>query len=153
MNLLGNAVKFTPAGSISVKVRLVKEDPFLLAFTVTDTGIGIDPDRLTDIFEPFEQVDSFMMRRHEGTGLGLAISRRIVEMMGGEIYAESDGKSGTSVTFTIRPKKSVVIPSQEANINKLHTAREARILLAEDNSINALVLTKILEKWVTALSP
>lgn len=146
MNLLGNAVKFTPAGSISVKVRLVKEDPFLLAFTVTDTGIGIDPDRLTDIFEPFEQVDSFMMRRHEGTGLGLAISRRIVEMMGGEIYAESDGKSGTSVTFTIRPKKSVVIPSQEANINKLHTAREARILLAEDNSINALVLTKILEK-------
>lgn len=67
-------------------------------------------------------------------------------MMGGEIYAESDGKSGTSVTFTTGTKKSVVIPSQEANINKLHTAREARILLAEDNSINALVLTKILEK-------
>jgi len=146
LNLLGNAVKFTPAGSISVKVRLVKEDPSLLAFTVTDTGIGIDPERLTDVFEPFEQVDSFMMRRHEGTGLGLAISRRIVEMMGGEIYAESDGKNGTSVTFTIRPKKSVVNPIQETSSDKLHTAREASILLAEDNSINALVLTKILEK-------
>jgi len=101
LNLLGNAVKFTPKGSISVKVRFVKEDPTLLAFTVTDTGIGIDPERLTDIFEPFAQIDSFMLRRHEGTGLGLAISRRIIHMMGGEIYAESDGKSGTSVTFTI----------------------------------------------------
>jgi PAS domain S-box-containing protein len=155
LNLLSNAVKFTNEGSISVKVRLVKEDSSLLAFTVTDTGIGVDPKRLTDIFEPFEQADSFMMRRHEGTGLGLAISRRIVEMMGGEIYAESDGKSGTSVTFTIRPKKSVVNPIKEASVDKPHSTRTASILLAEDNSINALVLTKILEKMghnVTAVT-
>ncbi|MEK3986469.1 PAS domain S-box protein [Paenibacillus sp. FSL K6-3166] len=155
LNLLSNAVKFTNEGSISVKVRLVKEDPSLLAFTVTDTGIGVDPKRLTDIFEPFEQADSFMMRRHEGTGLGLAISRRIVEMMGGEIYAESDGKSGTSVTFTIRPKKSVVNPIKEASVDKPHSTRTGSILLAEDNSINALVLTKILEKMghnVTAVT-
>ncbi|MDH6374487.1 PAS domain S-box-containing protein [Paenibacillus sp. PastF-3] len=155
LNLLSNAVKFTTEGSISVKVRLVKEDPSLLAFTVTDTGIGVDPKRLTDIFEPFEQADSFMMRRHEGTGLGLAISRRIVEMMGGEIYAESDGKSGTSVTFTIRPKKSVVNPIKEASVDKPHSTRTGSILLAEDNSINALVLTKILEKMghnVTAVT-
>lgn len=154
LNLLGNAVKFTPKGSISVKVKLVKEDPSLLSFTVTDTGIGIDPARLTDIFEPFAQIDSFMTRRHEGTGLGLAISRRIIGMMGGEIYAESDGKSGSSITFTIRPKQAAS-PCQEARMHKLHTAREASILLAEDNHINQLVLTKIIEKMghkVTAVT-
>ncbi|WP_052476470.1 ATP-binding protein [Cohnella kolymensis] len=105
LNLLGNAVKFTPKGSISVRVRLAKEDASLLAITVTDTGIGIDPDQLTNIFEPFVQIDSFTTRKYEGTGLGLAISSKIVGMMGGEIYAESDGKSGSSFTFTIRLQK------------------------------------------------
>lgn len=155
LNLLGNAVKFTPKGSISLKVRFVKEDPTLLAFTVTDTGIGIDPERLTDIFEPFAQIDSFMLRRHEGTGLGLAISRRIIHMMGGEIYAESDGKSGTSVTFTIRLKKAAVLPLEESSIQEIQKTRKASILLAEDNYINILVLTKILEKMghrVTAVT-
>lgn len=147
LNLLGNAVKFTSAGSISLKVSLLKEDPTKLAFTVTDTGIGIDPKRLTDIFEPFAQIDSFMTRRHEGTGLGLAISRKIVGMMDGEIYAESDGLSGTSVTFTIRPKKTAVLPgSKPDSLKAHHPVREANILLAEDNYINSLVLTKILEK-------
>jgi two-component system, sensor histidine kinase len=146
INLLGNAVKFTPQGSISVKVKLVKEDPSQLAFTVTDTGIGVDPGRLTDIFEPFSQVDSFMSRRHEGTGLGLAISRKIISMMGGEIYAESDGKSGTSVTFTIKLKKTAVAPDQVTTDHKTHRVRKASILLAEDNYVNALVLTKTLEK-------
>jgi PAS domain S-box-containing protein len=155
LNLLGNAVKFTPKGSVSVKVKLVKDDPSLLSFTVTDTGIGIHPDRLTDIFEPFAQIDSFMTRRHDGTGLGLAISRRIIGMMGGEIYAESDGKSGSSLTFTIKLKKSTVPPRQEDHVNSLHTAAKANILLAEDNPINQLVLTKILEKMghkVTAVT-
>ncbi|MBT2288475.1 PAS domain S-box protein [Paenibacillus albidus] len=146
LNLLGNAVKFTQSGSISVKVKLVKEDPSMLAFTVTDTGIGIDPKRLSDIFEPFAQIDSFMSRRHEGTGLGLAISRRIIGMMGGEIYAESDGTSGSSFTFTIRPKKTAEIPIQEGSRRRLPATREVSILLAEDNYINQLVLTKTLEK-------
>lgn len=146
INLLGNAVKFTPQGRISVKVMLEKEDHSLLVFTVTDTGIGIDPKQLNEIFEPFAQIDSFMTRRHEGTGLGLAISRRIIDMMGGEIYAESDGKSGSSFTFTIRLKKTVSAPNQEIYMHKPPIAREANILLAEDNHINQLVLTKTLEK-------
>ncbi|MEK3669911.1 PAS domain S-box protein [Paenibacillus sp. FSL R10-2771] len=146
LNLLGNAVKFTQSGSISVKVKLVREAPFMLAFTVTDTGIGINPSRLNEIFEPFAQIDSFMSRQHEGTGLGLAISRRIIGMMGGEIYAESDGKRGSSFTFTIKPKKAEDIYSQETPMNKLPASREVSILLAEDNYINQLVMTKTLEK-------
>ncbi|WP_426451981.1 PAS domain S-box protein [Paenibacillus sp. S-38] len=146
LNLLGNAVKFTPKGSISVKVKRVKEEPSRLAFTITDTGIGIDPERLDEIFEPFAQIDSFMTRRHEGTGLGLAISRKIVEMMGGEIYAESDGKTGSSFTFTMILKEVTVPPREVHNINSLKAARQASILLAEDNRINLLVLTKMLEK-------
>ncbi|MEK3683620.1 PAS domain S-box protein [Paenibacillus sp. FSL R10-2736] len=146
LNLLGNAVKFTQSGSISVKVKLVREAPFMLAFTVTDTGIGINPSRLNEIFEPFAQIDSFMSRQHEGTGLGLAISRRIIGMMGGEIYAESDGKRGSSFTFTIKPKKAEDIYSQETPLNKLPATREVSILLAEDNYINQLVMTKTLEK-------
>lgn len=146
LNLLGNAVKFTQSGSISVKVKLVRETPFILAFTVTDTGIGINPSRLNEIFEPFAQIDSFMSRQHEGTGLGLAISRRIIGMMGGEIYAESDGKRGSSFTFTIKPKKAEKIYSQETPLNKLPATREVSILLAEDNYINQLVMTKTLEK-------
>jgi CheY-like chemotaxis protein len=146
INLLGNAVKFTAEGSISVKVNIDKEDPSLLVFTVIDTGIGIDPAQLNEIFEPFAQIDSFMTRRHEGTGLGLAISRRIIDMMGGEIYAESDGKSGSSFTFTIKLKKSVVPLNQEVHMQQRHPAREASILIAEDNHINQLVLSKTLEK-------
>ncbi|AIQ31323.1 histidine kinase [Paenibacillus sp. FSL P4-0081] len=146
LNLLGNAVKFTQSGSISVKVKLVREAPFMLGFTVTDTGIGINPSRLNEIFEPFAQIDSFMSRQHEGTGLGLAISRRIIGMMGGEIYAESDGKRGSSFTFTIKPKKAEDIYSQETPMNKLPASREVSILLAEDNYINQLVMTKTLEK-------
>lgn len=146
LNLLGNAVKFTQSGSISVKVKLVREAPFMLAFTVTDTGIGINPSRLNEIFEPFAQIDSFMSRQHEGTGLGLAISRRLIGMMGGEIYAESDGKRGSSFTFTIKPKKAEDSYSQETPLNKLPATREVSILLAEDNYINQLVMTKTLEK-------
>ncbi|QSF47831.1 PAS domain S-box protein [Paenibacillus tianjinensis] len=146
INLLGNAVKFTSKGSISVKVKLGEQDPSLLVFTVTDTGIGIEPSQLNEIFEPFAQIDSFMARRHEGTGLGLAISRRIIELMGGEIYAESDGKSGSSFTFTIRLKKTVAPQTQENHLQKRQPVREASILIAEDNHINQLVLTKTLEK-------
>ncbi|KWX70910.1 histidine kinase [Paenibacillus riograndensis] len=146
LNLLGNAVKFTSKGSIAVKVRLLKEEACRLAFTITDTGIGIDPDRLDDIFEPFAQIDSFMSRSHEGTGLGLAISRRIVDMMGGEIYAESDGKQGSSFTFTIQFKEASQIPREQFFEEMLHNTGKVNILLAEDNAINQLVMTKMLEK-------
>ncbi|WP_127584612.1 PAS domain S-box protein [Paenibacillus koleovorans] len=146
LNLLGNAVKFTLKGSISVKVMKMKETPSHLAFIITDTGIGMDPERLTDIFEPFAQLDSSLSRSHEGTGLGLAISRKLVDMMGGEIYAESDGRCGSKFTFTIPLKQSSLPQREEARPSVQQSSRKANILIAEDNVINQLVMTKMLEK-------
>ncbi len=146
INLLGNAVKFTSKGSISVKVEQLTGDPDKLVFTVTDTGMGIDPARLNDIFEPFAQVDSFMSRRHEGTGLGLAISRRLVHMMGGEIRAVSDGINGSSFIFTIRLKEAPGLSREQDFEQTLNNAINTSILLAEDNPINQLVMSKMLEK-------
>jgi PAS domain S-box-containing protein len=148
MNLIGNAVKFTDSGEVIVKVKRVKveDDTFQLEFTVTDTGIGIPPSRLSDIFEPFSQVDPFMSRTHEGTGLGLAICKKIVELLGGTIWAESDGKQGSSFIFTIRytPKSGV---DKEKHMQMNHPAEQfGRILIAEDNKINQIVLVKMLEK-------
>lgn len=146
INLLGNAVKFTPRGSISVKVEQRKEDPDKLTFTVTDTGMGIDPAWLNHIFEPFAQIGSFMTRRHEGTGLGLAISRRLVRMMGGEIHAVSDGTNGSSFIFTIRLKEAPELPGEQDLEPMPNNAMKTSILLAEDNPINQLVMSKMLEK-------
>lgn len=149
LNLVGNAVKFTPSGSVSVTVKHVTgegESP-QLAFTVKDTGIGIPPDKLSDIFEPFSQVDNFMNRNHEGTGLGLAISKKVVQLMGGDIYAESGGlKSGSAFTFTIGYKPAAMENGDGQSESLTLPPRSIRILLAEDNFVNQLVLTKMLEK-------
>ncbi|MBY9078247.1 PAS domain S-box protein [Paenibacillus sp. HN-1] len=149
LNLVGNAVKFTPSGSISVSVKHVTgegESPQLV-FAVKDTGIGIPPDKLVDIFEPFSQVDNFMNRNHEGTGLGLAISRKVVQLMGGGIHAESGGSNtGSAFTFTIGYKPAVMGNGDgQMEVLKL-PPRSIRILLAEDNFVNQLVLTKMLER-------
>ncbi|WP_169083912.1 ATP-binding protein [Paenibacillus sp. PL91] len=147
LNLVGNAVKFTPSGSVSVSVRkVIKEfqDP-LLAITVSDTGIGIPPEKLSDIFEPFTQLDHFMTRKHEGTGLGLAISKRIVDLMGGEIHAESDGKHGSTFTFHIRYGAQTQAQQGSSSDAKIASNRNAKILLAEDNPTNQLVITKMIE--------
>lgn len=147
LNLLGNAVKFTTSGKVSIAVKKIKGKTPLLAFTVTDTGIGIPPDRLEEIFEPFSQIDSFMVRKHEGTGLGLSISRRIVELMGGGIRAESDGKSGSAFQFTIELHESTEDPlAPEAALTNEAGTAQAKILVGEDNPINTLVLKKMLEK-------
>ncbi|MFD2332842.1 PAS domain S-box protein [Cohnella sp. GCM10020058] len=147
LNLLGNAVKFTPSGKVSVAVKKIKAKIPLLSFTVTDTGIGIPPDRLEEIFDPFSQIDSFMMRKHEGTGLGLSISRRIVELMGGEIRAESDGTNGSTFHFSVELHERTedhltpgIGEPRDAGMSA------AKILVGEDNPINTLVLKKMLEK-------
>ncbi|MFS0724637.1 PAS domain S-box protein [Paenibacillus sp. 1P07SE] len=144
LNLLGNAVKFTSNGQISVEIRKGKEAQEL-EFTVKDTGMGVPPDRLEDIFEPFSQIDSFMTRRYDGTGLGLAISRRIVGLMGGRIYAESDGKHGSAFHFTIALNEKTAADLDETQCGP-ESMKAANILVAEDNAINTLVLKKMLER-------
>ena len=105
-NLLGNAVKFTDQGRISVDVRVDSRDEatggWILRFDVVDTGIGIPEDRMQSIFAEFEQADGTTSRRFGGTGLGLAISRRLVELLGGSIHAESEEGRGSRFSFTVR---------------------------------------------------
>ncbi|QGQ97656.1 PAS domain S-box protein [Paenibacillus psychroresistens] len=148
LNLVGNAVKFTEGGEVIVRVKkvIVEPDTSHLEFTVNDTGIGIPTTRLTDIFEPFSQVDSFMNRTHEGTGLGLAISKKIVELMGGTIRAESDGQQGSSFIFTIRYTPKISVEHKTKQSLYLPSERPGKILIAEDNKINQIVLAKMLEK-------
>ncbi len=108
-NLLGNAVKFTRVGEIEVTVFPApdsKSDLFGLHFIVRDTGIGVSEDKLADIFDAFEQADVSNARRFGGTGLGLAISKRIVEMMGGVIWAESHLGEGTEFHFIVQLRRT-----------------------------------------------
>ena len=100
--LVGNAIKFTASGEVNLEVGISPENFEKLHFQVSDTGIGIAADQQRRIFEPFTQVDASSRREFGGTGLGLAISAQLVEMMGGEIWVVSDGRSGSTFHFTAR---------------------------------------------------
>ena len=104
VNLVGNAIKFTHAGEVAVAVQVDAEegDDRVLHFAVSDTGIGIAPDKREWIFQPFAQEDASSTREYGGTGLGLTISTRIVTMMGGRIWVDSDTGRGTTFHFTVR---------------------------------------------------
>ncbi|CAG7647116.1 Sensor histidine kinase RcsC [Paenibacillus solanacearum] len=145
LNLLSNAVKFTSRGNVSVAVKKVEGDRARLAFAVTDTGIGIPTERLEEIFEPFAQIDSFMTRKHEGTGLGLSICRKLLELMGGEIHAESDGMNGSTFCFTIPLNEKTAADFDHPQHSISNGVDRLNILIAEDNAINTLVLKKLLE--------
>ena len=119
MNLLGNAIKFTASGEVTVSVETVPGNSDQLRFSVRDSGLGVAPDKQRMIFEPFTQVDGSSRREFGGTGLGLAISAQLVEMMGGEISVVSDGRSGSTFHFTAR-LPAVVSPAEAAS----HTAKE-----------------------------
>lgn len=157
LNLVGNAVKFTYEGGITVEVRVaarsedeLQEDRLTLEFTVADTGIGIPENSRDRLFEPFYQSDHFMNRRHEGTGLGLAITKQLVELMGGTVKLDPVAEVGA--TFVFRVVLRQVDKGQSGDrhgtspINANTVGRSLRILVAEDNDINQLVLRKILEK-------
>ena len=152
LNLLGNAVKFTEEGRISVAASVESEPTgeIALQFTVADSGIGIPPEKRSVIFEPFRQVDGSTTRKYGGTGLGLAISSRLVEMMGGRIWVESQPGRGSAFHFTARfqlasePKKEPLPAAAPAG--PLPPGRRLRILLAEDNPVNQIVARRLLEK-------
>ncbi len=145
VNLLGNAVKFTERGGVSVLVELGPDQsgPAALHFSVVDTGIGIPADRLSAIFESFSQADRSTTRKYGGTGLGLTISKRFVELMGGKIWAESILGFGSTLHFTARfsaapAEEGVKKPVQNAPV-VLHT-RALRILLADDSEHNRFLI-------------
>jgi hypothetical protein len=157
LNLAGNAVKFTAAGTISVRIRFAEETPtdVLLRFEVEDTGIGIAPADQKRIFSAFEQADGSMTRKYGGTGLGLAISKRLAHLMGGDIGVESAPGRGSTFWFTARlgkaPHREGAVPPAPTFIagaaeTQLKTRfAGARILLAEDEPVNQEVSRGLLE--------
>jgi two-component system, sensor histidine kinase and response regulator len=147
VNLTGNAVKFTESGTVRIEVSLLNKsiDFLKLAFVVRDQGVGIDEEKIPDIFEAFTQVDGSVTRRYEGTGLGLTISKRLVEMMGGKIWVNSEPGAGTAVHFTAQFGMQL----QERKTNPLKIPKElqgVRVLLAEDCRESQLIIRTILEK-------
>ena len=139
VNLVNNAVKFTPSGSISIEVRRLAaanapSSRFMLEFTVRDTGIGIPKDRLDRLFKAFSQVDSSTTRKYGGTGLGLAISQRLSILMGGGIRVESTPGQGSSFIFTIAAE-AAALKADPVLPPGLENLRNAVVLCVEDHPI------------------
>ena len=161
VNLVNNAVKFTPTGSISIEVRRahreraplgfesgLHEDPsrIILEFTVRDTGIGIPQDRVDRLFKAFSQVDSSTTRKYGGTGLGLAICQRLTELMGGAIRVESVPSHGSAFIFTIQTAPASL--SNDPGLPVLPAAlRGGHVLCVEDHPVVQVRLRALFEKW------
>ena len=162
VNLVGNAIKFTPQGEVVVRVETAERgrDQALLHFSVKDTGIGIPPEKQQIIFAAFTQADASTTRKFGGTGLGLAISSQLVEMMGGKIWVESAPGSGSTFHFTARlgiaPPASLESPARmtlhrpgrkpEPTTPPPTGGPGLRILIVEDNVANQMVASRFLEK-------
>jgi CheY-like chemotaxis protein/HPt (histidine-containing phosphotransfer) domain-containing protein len=147
VNLVGNAVKFTEQGEIVVQVG---RDPagadVGLHFAVTDTGIGIPPDKQAVIFDSFAQADTSTTRRYGGTGLGLAISSRLVEMMGGRIWVESTPGAGSTFHFTARFGTGADQTKPQA-VPELARLQGLPVLVVDDNASNRRILEEVLGNW------
>jgi signal transduction histidine kinase/ligand-binding sensor domain-containing protein/ActR/RegA family two-component response regulator len=156
LNLVSNALKFTEEGSVRIDIALAPDqaladtdgDHVLLRFRVLDTGVGIAPEDQARIFDAFTQVDGSSTRRHGGTGLGLAIAARLVDMMGGRLRVESRPGAGSTFEFTARFGRAsapVEIARADAGDWPAATCR-LRVLVAEDNAVNRLVVQHMLHK-------
>ena len=144
LNLVGNAIKFTDVGEIVVTVQAHEGgEPGAFRFSVSDTGIGIAPEKLPAIFDDFAQADSSMTRRYGGTGLGLGISRRIVEQMGGSLTVASKPHHGSTFTFTVTFPQA-----EERRVGReMDDLQGLSVLVVDDNSTNRLVLQECLASW------
>ncbi len=155
INLISNAIKFTPAGSIKVQCTLVKQSRGhqLVRFDIMDTGIGIPTDKLLTIFESFSQADASVTRKYGGTGLGLTIVKQLAELQNGKVEVTSQLNKGTTFTVIIpyalgkveQTEKHLQANRQHRDIH--HNLKNLKILLAEDNDINQLYATSILKMW------
>ncbi len=157
LNLVGNAVKFTDTGEISLRVTVADRPPdgsTVLHFCVADTGIGIPSEKQQKIFRAFEQEDTSTTRKYGGTGLGLTIAARLVELMGGAISVTSAPGKGSTFAFTARfqiqpegaPRPTHVLPDVDSLASEVVTApaRPLRVLVAEDNDFNAQLIEQLL---------
>lgn len=148
LNYLSNAIKFTPSGTITATVSATPRDgAFDLQFAVRDTGIGIPADRVDRLFQMFSQVDVSTTREYGGTGLGLAISKRLAELMGGRVWVESTDGAGSTFYFTGHVGAVALPPARLPAVPAAPTVESGlRILVADDNAVNRLVASKMLER-------
>lgn len=157
-NLIGNAIKFTPAkGKIRLKIKFKEEeeDAYVIKITVKDSGIGIPSGQIKDIFNPFVQVSNDEAREYGGTGLGLTIVRKIIDIMNGEIEVKSKLNVGTKFIVTLPFSKSdhylsaskSVFEQENQGKTKVDVDRKIKVLLAEDNRINQILVQKVLSRY------
>ncbi len=150
-NLLGNGVKFTHEGQVELEIAVeqVKQQQQVLRFTITDTGIGIPEEKQQEIFKSFEQVSVAISTKYGGTGLGLAITKKLVETMGGSINVQSEVGVGSTFSFVMpfkveRPEPK---PEPKKSQGELHTLRGVKLLVAEDNIMNEMLILQFLNTW------
>lgn len=156
LNLAGNAVKFTDQGAIRLRARMIsqQDDQVRVRFEVEDDGIGIDPDRLDQLFQPFEQADTSITRKYGGTGLGLVVTRRLAELMGGQAGAHGKPDRGSLFWFEVNLTRGQSTPASQnqdhfpwpPGTGQFRFPPGKRILLAEDNPVNQDVATELLHR-------
>jgi len=146
-NLIGNATKFTAHGEIIVRVELEEDgdSEITLRFSVSDTGVGIAPDKLSCLFEAFTQADPSISRKYGGTGLGLAISKQLVQLMGGEMGVDSVPDKGSTFWFTAKFALQRNVAAADGAPGKgIHNLR---VLVVDDNETNRAILAQLLSSW------
>lgn len=151
VNLVGNAIKFTDRGEVVLRVTVESETPqaIVLHFAVTDTGIGIAADKQALLFKAFSQVDASMSRRFGGTGLGLAISMRLVHLMDGKIWLQSEVGRGSTFHFTAEFCKSTALALRPPidTAARLVELKDLPVLIVDDNATNRRILEEMLTNW------
>jgi signal transduction histidine kinase/BarA-like signal transduction histidine kinase len=155
LNLVGNAFKFTPSGSITIAASLqgAEADSVTILFSVRDTGIGMSREHADSAFSAFSQADSSTTRKYGGTGLGLTITRRLVELMNGEIFVESELGRGTTISFScLFGRGAAVLPTEKEQSGPENPAQDSagslrgfRVLLVEDNALNREIAEELLK--------
>lgn len=150
LNLVSNAVKFTTQGTITISVKLLKQDneEVTIEFAVSDTGIGIPPDKMGKIFENFQQASSGTSRLYGGTGLGLAIVKQLVEAQGGHITVQSELAKGSTFSFTLDFLKTSGEAELESELIELDTdIKNIKVLVVEDIALNQLLMSTLLDDF------
>lgn len=149
INLVNNAIKFTETGEVYISVQQLQEKDGIveLKFSVKDSGIGIERESIASLFEPFIQAESSTTRKYGGTGLGLAISKRLVALMGGEIWVDSEEGKGSTFSFTIRMKKSGIGKTKLHVKGYFPQLRGRRVFIVDDNQTNRQILKFQFESW------
>lgn len=148
LNLMGNAIKFTAQGKVCIECEIEKsiKDRHLISFKISDTGIGIAPEKLPLLFQSFTQVDAGISRKYGGTGLGLTISKQLVELMGGDIQVTSELNKGTCFSFSVWCNEKMALSATAAEDAIPMDYTNLQVLIAEDNKINIQVFKFILDR-------